>query len=280
VTLTVAAPTTLQPPTGVYVSSIVGNTVLLRWSPPAIGPTPTGFVIEGGVAPGEVLATVPTGSAAPGFSFESPTGAFYVRVHSLAGAERSAASNEIRLFVETATPPSPPANVLALVSGSTVGLTWRNTFEGGAPTSMVLDVTGGVNGSLPFGMMESGTIAGVPAGTYTLRLRALNDAGSSSPSEPIAVVVPGACSGAPQPPINLQVGHVGNVAYVLWDLPTAGPAPLSYIVNVSGAYVGTIPVSGRWLTAMAGPGSYHVSVQGVNDCGIGTATPVQTITVP
>jgi hypothetical protein len=254
--------------------------VLLRWSPPAIGPTPTGFVIEGGAAPGEVLATVPTGSAAPGFSFESPTGAFYVRVHSLAGAERSAASNEIRLFVETATPPSPPANLLALVSGSTVGLTWRNTFEGGAPTSMVLDVTGGVNGSLPFGMMESGTIAGVPGGTYTLRLRALNDAGSSSPSEPIAVVVPGACSGAPQPPINLQVGHVGNVAYVLWDLPTAGPAPLSYIVNVSGAYVGTIPVSGRWLTAMAGPGAYHVSVQGVNECGIGTATPVQTITVP
>lgn len=280
VTLTVAAPTTVQPPTGVYAASIAGNTVLLRWQPPTPGPAPTGFIIEGGVAPGEVLATFPTGSAAPGFSLEAPTGAFYVRVHSLAGEQRSAASNEIRIFVETPAPPSAPTNVLALVNGSRVGLSWRNTFDGGMPTSLVLDYTGSLTGSIPFGLMETGMLPDVPDGSYTLQLRALNNAGSSAPSAPVTLTLPGVCSGAPQPPISVQLARVGNVAYVLWDLPSTGSAPLSYIVNVSGAYVGSILVTDRFLTAVVGPGTYNVTVQSVNECGVGAATPVQTLTVP
>ena len=46
-------------------ASIAGNVVTLRWTPPATGATPTGYQLEGGVNPGEVLASIPTGSAAP-----------------------------------------------------------------------------------------------------------------------------------------------------------------------------------------------------------------------
>ena len=143
VPLTIIPPPPLQAPTGLVASSIVGNVVTLRWTIPTIGPTPTNFVLEGGLNPGEVLGSIPTNSPFPIFTIAAPTGAFYVRMHALAGAERSGPSNEIRIFVNTSTPPSPPADLLGLVNGSSVGLTWRNTFLGGAPTDVVLERHGG-----------------------------------------------------------------------------------------------------------------------------------------
>ena len=59
VTLTVRGTTTL-PPTELYAASISGNTVTLRWTPPPGGLPPTDYVLEGGVNPGEVLASIPS----------------------------------------------------------------------------------------------------------------------------------------------------------------------------------------------------------------------------
>ena len=106
------------------------------------GLPPTDYVLEGGVNPGEVLASISVGSANPIYTFVAPTGAFHVRMHTLSGATRSAPSNEIRIFVNVPAPPSAPADLLGLVNGSSVALAWRNTFEGGAPGGLILDVTG------------------------------------------------------------------------------------------------------------------------------------------
>ena len=73
-------------PTFLRVASIAGNTVTLAWSAPTTF-APTGYVLEGGVVPHEVLASIPTGSASPTFTFTAPTGAFYVRIHALNGAD-------------------------------------------------------------------------------------------------------------------------------------------------------------------------------------------------
>ena len=62
VALTVNQPTEVQPPAEFYVSSVVGNRVTLRWTPAAAGPVPTGFLVHGGVVPGEVLGK-PAGRA-------------------------------------------------------------------------------------------------------------------------------------------------------------------------------------------------------------------------
>ena len=78
-----------QPPTALRVSSIVGNWSRSAGHRPAVGPAATGYVIEGGISPGQVLASLPTGSASPIFTVAVPTGAFYVRVHTLDGAARS-----------------------------------------------------------------------------------------------------------------------------------------------------------------------------------------------
>jgi len=120
-----------------------------------------------------------------------------VRIHTLAGADRSAASNEIAVHVGVPVPPSAPANLLATVAGDSLTLAWTNTFGGAAPTGLVVDVSGAVSGSLPIGVSDTFAVAGIPAGTYTLSLRAVNGAGVSPSSNAVTVTFPGACSGAP-----------------------------------------------------------------------------------
>ena len=121
------------PPTALLVSSLVGNQVTLRWNAPVGGLVPTGYVLEGGVNPGEVLASIPLGTTTPVHTFTAPNGAFYFRLHTVAGSSRSNASNEIRVFVNVPAPPSAPTNLLGMANGVSLGLAWRNTFAGGAP---------------------------------------------------------------------------------------------------------------------------------------------------
>jgi YVTN family beta-propeller protein len=269
-----------QPPTGLYVSSVVGNTVTLRWTPPAVGDTPTGYVLEGGVSPNQVLASFPTGSTAPTFTFVAPSGSFFIRMHTLSGASKSAASEEIRLVVGVAAVPSPPATLLGVVSGSTVSLAWRNTFEGGAPTDLFLQVTGSLATTLLLPVVDSVTVAGVPSGTYTLTLQAANATGASALSNAVTLTVPEACSGVPAAPGNFVASQDGNLITVLWERATSGPAATGFLVNVTGAFVGSFPTTQRSLSGAVGPGVYTITVQATNLCGNSVPTPPQTVVIP
>jgi hypothetical protein len=142
--ITVQTPTVAQPPTVLRASSIVGDTITLRWTPPAIGPAPTQYLLEAGALPGEALASIPTGSPLPILSFVAPTGSFYVRLRTIAGGI-SAPSNEIQIHVNVPVAPSAPSDLVGTVNGSNVNLAWRNTFGGGAPTQLFLDVSGSAN---------------------------------------------------------------------------------------------------------------------------------------
>ncbi len=279
VLLTVAAPTTIQPPIGLYVSSMEGNLVTFRWRSFPFGPQPTGHVIEGGVNPGEVLGSLPTGSPYPIFTVSVPTGSFFIRMHALDGSDRSGASNEIQIFVNVPQQPSSPANLVGVANGDTVGLAWRNTFAGGAPSSLVLDVTGSQTGSLPLGMTDNFSFAGIPGGTYTFTVRETNDTGTSAQSNAVTMTFPSACSGAPLAPSNFLAYKIGTTVYLVWDPPVSGPATTSYIVNVTGSFVGGFPTAGRSLSGVAPPGTYTFTVTGVNDCGSAT-TSEQTVTIP
>ena len=190
------------PPTALLVSSLVGNQVTLRWNAPVGGLVPTGYVLEGGVNPGEVLASIPLGTTTPVHTFTAPNGAFYLRLHTVAGSSRSSASNEIRVFVNVPAPPSAPTNLLGVANGVSLGLAWRNTFAGGAPSSLVLDVTGSASASLPLGLSDAFSFNGIPPGTYTFALRATNAAGTSAPSNAVTLTFPTGCSGLPLSPAN------------------------------------------------------------------------------
>jgi hypothetical protein len=280
VSITVGGPSGVVPPTGLYASAIVGNIVTLRWTPPVGGLPSTGYVLEGGINPGQVLASIVVSSTSPIFTFAAPTGAFYVRIHTLSGASKSVASNEIRIFVNVPAAPSAPANLLGLVNGSTLGLAWHNTFGGGAPTSQLLDVSGSITATLPLPLGEVFSFAGVPGGTYTLRVRAVNAAGTSGPSNPLTLTFPGGCSGPPLTPGNLLASKSGNVITVVWGLAASGPAPTSFVLTVTGSFVGAFPTTQRSLSGAVGPGSYTIRVHASNACGSSAPTVAQSVVIP
>jgi hypothetical protein len=280
VTLTVSQPTTVQPPTAFYAYSVVGNTVTFRWTRPALGPAVTGYVVEGGILPGQVLASLPTDTAAPILTIVAPTGSFHVRVHALAGAQRSDPSNEIRLHVNVPVTPSAPANFTGLVNGSTLNLSWRNTFEGGPPSSLLLDVTGSAAATLPLGAGNTFGFVGVPGGTYTLRLRAANAGGSSAQSPPITLTFPGPCSGPPEAPPDVLLYRVGSTAIALWEPSGSGPAATGFVLEVTGSFVGNFSTAGRTLNGQVGPGTYHIRVFANNACGTSAPSAMQTLVVP
>ena len=166
------------------------------------------------------------------------------------------------------------------MNGSSIGLTWRNTFLGGAPTGLVLTVTGALDTSLPLGLADRFTFTGVPGGTYTFSVSAANAAGTSAGSNPVTLTFPGACSGPPLTPIGFLAYKIGNRIFIVWDAGDSGPAPTGYVLNVSGAFVGSFPTTGRTASGTAGPGSYGLSVRATNACGSSPATPVQIIAMP
>ena len=268
------------PPIDLTAISIVGNTLTIAWTPPPGGLAPTGYLLEGGVSPGDVLASIPTGSLAPVFTLVAPTGAFYIRVVAVAGAVRGAPSNEIRIFVNVPALPSAPTNLLGLVNGSDIALSWTNTFAGGAPTSLWLSVIGAITTTLPLPMGEGFTYANVPPGTYTLSVVAANASGPSPPSDPVRLTFPATCSGVPGPPERLQTWKLGGTIFLSWGPPAGGTAVASYTVWASGSYEGSFTTTGRTLSGAAAPGSYVLSVTANNACGVGPATATQTVVIP
>ncbi len=273
----------LQPPTNLTATGVAGNVVTFGWTPPSAGPTPVRYQIEGGLFPGDVLATLPAG-AEPRFTLVAPSGAFFVRARAVAPSGAiSEASNEIRIFVSIPQPPSAPAGLIGLISNSnSLDLAWVNTYKGGAPTGIVLDVQGvGFTTQIPLGLTDRVRFNGVPGGTYTLSLRAVNAAGTSPPSNSFGGTFPAfGCSRPPEAPARVAAYRIGNLAYVQWDSPASGGAPTQYQVDVTGSFVGTFLTTGRGLSGAVGPGTYQIAVRALTPCAASAPTPVQTLLVP
>lgn len=267
------------PPTGLTATRIRGHQITMRFTPPIAGAVPTGYVLEGGTSPGGTFVSLPIGDA-PEVSLTAPDGVFFVRVRSQAGAAMSAASNEIRLAVNQPLAPSAPTSLTGLATGSSLQLSWKNTFEGGPVDHVVLEVGGSLVTAVLLGPDDTFQYTGVPDGTYVFTVRAQNAAGVSAATSGVTLTFPGSCVAAPRVPATFVAYRTGNVVRLSWDPPADGPAPLSYRVSVTGALISAFPVSGRELAGAVPPGTYNLSVAAVNPCGIGPATSAQTVVVP
>jgi hypothetical protein len=174
--------------------------------------------------------------------------------------------------------PAAPDGLGGSANGANLSLTWRNPVSGGA-TSLVLDVTGGLNLSVPLPLTEAFNYAGVPPGTYTFTVRAVSAQGTSPSSNPVTLSF-GSCSAVPQMPMAMTASRNGNLVTVSWQPPASGPAATSYVLNVSGAFDGSFQTTERAMQGTVGAGTYVLSVTAVNACGSGPATTTRTVTVP
>ena len=109
---------------------------------------------------------------------------------------------------------------MSFVNGSTVSLGWLGPTTGDSPTSYVIEAGSGP-GLSNILVFDTGSTAGgfqatsVPAGTYFVRLRARNSAGTSGPSNEVTIIVgggggPGPCNSAPNAPTNLNFSVNGS----------------------------------------------------------------------
>jgi predicted phage tail protein len=226
------------------------------------------------------MASIQTGTMAPEFTFAAPAGSFYLRVHAVRGDQRSAPSNEVQIHVNVPVAPSAPATLLGLVNGSTLSLTWTNTYQNGAPTSLVLEVAGAMTTSISLAVRDDFSVAGVPDGTYTLRLRARNAAGASLPSNAVTLTFPGPCSGPPATPTDIRAYRVGRSVHIAWSPGSSGPAPTTYVLLVANPELVGFVTPARSLSGTVEPGAYTLSILAANPCGASAGSLPQLVVVP
>ncbi len=101
-----------------------------------------------------------------------------------------------------ANPPSAPVNLAVAIVSARVTLTWQMPPASDPATSFVVEA-GSSSGRIDQANFDTGSTAttfavdGVPAGTYYVRVRAKNAAGTSGPSAEIVVTVSGPCLSPP-----------------------------------------------------------------------------------
>lgn len=187
------APTLMPPgaPSGL-VGSATGSTVTIRWSAPTSGGSATSYTLVAGTAPGASnIGAIPVNGTAlvvPGV----PNGTYYVRVVATNGVGASAPTADVAIVVGGAAAiPAAPRNVVATAPApGVVNIGWQAPASGPAPTSYVL-IAGYVSGANTFQIPVNGpglAGGGVPAGTYYLRVVALNG-GTPGPASPEVVLV-------------------------------------------------------------------------------------------
>lgn len=163
----------------------VSNGLLtLTWTSPSGGGPVTDYVVEVGSASGSSnIATLTV--ARPVFTYSPvPAGFYFFRVRARNSAGVGAASTEVLLVVGgVAAPPNPPTFSGASVSGSTVTLSWQAP-QGGTPATSYIVEAGSATGLANLAVANVGNVltqsfAGVPPGTYYIRIRAMNAQGVS-----------------------------------------------------------------------------------------------------
>jgi hypothetical protein len=181
-----------EPPADLEVT-VNGSTVLLTWGE---SPTPgvTGYRIIAGPWPLGLGFSTTVSASTTSLAVPAPNGVFVVRIVALGPCGASVPSNPVVLGVGGALmPPGEPLDFIAEVIGNTVAFSWAAPVTGGAAAGYVLEAGSGPGLSdiarFPLAA-TSAAAAGVPPGTYFVRVVAVNAVGAGQPSAELQVVVP------------------------------------------------------------------------------------------
>jgi len=181
-----AAPST---PTA-FGAVVSGSTVTFNWTPAVTGAAATAFQIQAGSTPGAANygAANVTGTSlvVPGVA----NGAYYLRLLAMNAQGLSAPTADSVVAVGPALPGAPRNLTASAGAGGFVTVGWQAPASGGTPASYLL-VAGYTPGATTFQAPVAGTsVSGVvPAGSYYLRLVALNGAGAGPASAEVVLTV-------------------------------------------------------------------------------------------
>lgn len=178
-------------PSQLSVDNVDGHFVTLTWDPPVNDRT-DGYVVEGGFAPDSVAGSIGVGPDTTSVTVPLPSGVYFIRTYAVVEGQRSQPSNEVQVAVAMQQLPSAPDNLTAVAVGQGVAVRWRTTFNGGAADHSVLEFDGPVSGSFVVRGADALEMPAVPDGTYSVWVRSVNDAGTSSSTDAITISVPGA----------------------------------------------------------------------------------------
>ena len=271
-------------------SRVQGSTVTLDWSAPITGGSPTVYVLEAGLAPGQAAYQVPLGLLTSVRVPNVAPGKYYARVRAMNAAGASVVSNEVAATVGC-TRPGPPT-LTSAVNGGLVRLVWTDPDGCSGTTYRILAGTqpGAANlGELAVGDSVFTTLA--PPGTYYLRVVAQTPLGTSDPSNEVTLAVGSGCT---PPTLDSILGATltGSQVTLRWNpvAPSAALAadavwPIAYRLEVGSAAgaanLFVVPVGRTTSTTAAAPtGVYYARVRATDACGAGPPSNDVVISVP
>jgi len=166
------------PPVGLA-ANVNGNTVTLGWNPPTSGGAASGYVLEAGPSSG--ASTFSFALQGNTFSGVAPNGTYFVRVRATNTCGTSPPSNEVTLVVPSCGPNlGAPSTPTATVNGGTATISW-NAVNGASSYRLEVGTAPGTSNAASVEVSGTTTQQSFNAGTYYMRVRALNACGSSGP---------------------------------------------------------------------------------------------------
>jgi hypothetical protein len=271
-------------------ATVAGDTVTLSWQRSTLGVDPTGYRLEVGRAHGTTDIGTFNLSASTSFTTTGvPPGVYSVRVRSIAPGGYSPPSQDVMFVVgggeSCTTAPAPPVLLTPVVADSTVSLSWAPHDDFPSTTGYRLHV-GSAPGASDLGVFDVSSpatsfVAGAPAGTYYLRLAALNACGESPASNEQLVIVG---SVLPTAPSGLTAQVSGRTVTLNWTAPPGGIT--GYVLEVGTSPGATDlsqaigPTASSLTVNDVPPGTYVVRVRARNDAGTGPASDEVVIVVP
>ena len=195
----------------------------------------------------------------------------------------------LKIVPELGPAPDAPGNFSAVVSGSTVTVSWLPPPSGTTPLAYQLEA-GSVSGGADLAVVQAPapqtalTFPGIPPGLYYARVRGLSAAGAGAASNEVAITVR-PCSQPPPVPASFGSTVNGRLVTLSWAVPGTADGPTQFVIeagSVSGlANLAILTVDGasRTLAVEAPPGTYFVRMRGVNACGSSTASVDIVVTV-
>jgi len=173
--------------------------------------------------------------------------------------------------------PTAPRNLRAIVSGSTVRLVWDGPVSGDPIVyAIAAGSRPGASDLAQIFTRDNGrtfTAYGVGTGVYMVRVQSVDADHWSAASNEIAVVVGGACLGAPIAPQSLGYSVDGSTVTLTWN-PAPG-AVTSYVLVAGYSPQGSDAANadtGTSYTAFVahgvGRGTYYVRLHARNACGV------------